>query len=1051
MSRPLYGSALRAKKKNINSSNAEAQVRGAMPGMIAVHLPALSGGPVDREEFGAQVLSFQRFLRAEYPDITRLRIAHTFLADFVARGNEQGLWQLDIPSIIASVSRTTTSRNHHNFKAGIWAGKLYQGWLHQLAIDKHSSDPKVRLADVLISAIFYGGLANPRAVTSLANLLVSEPKPLQCADDNTGFAWIDLILSGNQDPLNDKVSDESGTKWQTLHRFYPDNRTLGQLVKFQHIKDHTDLVGSGKLKQPDVWRIVESRLASGPHKNSITSLGTLCQGAQAITETLPDVELPQALLECAAGRVASVALPSKLLQNWLMKTLDGATSTTFSLDGMHVAQKGHQSKSSENNDAQDDNSDSGDKKSVDALKKEIRAALQSEVSGVKNTPARAIARLQKIGDEALQFNAALLVDWLLDCLVARKIKVSSASRYFSELGDPWLFHTNEADIDDMDESELEQVYRQILTFKPGEKIKSLNYLQARLQYLHRFASQSEHYGLPELTSFFESAGDTQLQPQVRTGYIPEHNYQAMIRGVQNLTGVDRDTKEGLAVLLILAYRTGLRRGELLKLRLSDIEKSDEHWFYVVNNRYGNNKTDSARRRIPVYLLLLPSELERFRQYFNKRLAQNKNHAKTLLFSEPHAVTVPHSGYMVSGLTKGLLSFQGLNELSFHHLRHSTMTNLFVVMEENPDLIAKLTGYSVEQAKNIRAELFCSNPMSSRDKYSAIAGLAGHLAPDTTFLHYIHETSLLVWQHLARYDPVLEKEDIARLSGLSAKAINSYYKRNEETLRLSALRPEILSRLAPMSRVYKARKLSSGVTEDAPYEPIKARPTVRDCHAVLRDLEHGDPVLTLRVRYAIDARKILEWHEAATKIQSLTTKTGNRRHFPKDAAPTAIGIPLAPIRPQDRATAAETDRLILLLRDAFSDDSVAIRWCINYWKDNTSQTKPGTRFTRLQDAQKFLHALERVIPRGRWDLSIYVAPKVSIEELDAWRSLGISCQMKEVPQGKSVQAYLRLRHINEKEIVDKRKRIKQFSSQLLNYVFHMLAIMVEGGRDKNSSA
>lgn len=79
------------------------------------------------------------------------------------------------------------------------------------------------------------------------------------------------------------------------------------------------------------------------------------------------------------------------------------------------------------------------------------------------------------------------------------------------------------------------------------------------------------------------------------------------------------------------------------------------------------------------------------------------------------------------------------------------------------------------------------------------------------------------------------------------------------------------------------------------------------------------------------------------------------------------------------------------------------------------------------------------------MNILVAPKVSIEELDTWRSLGISYQMQEVSQGSSVQAYLRLRHINEKEIIGKRKHIKQFSSQLLNYVFHMLAIMVAGSR------
>lgn len=404
----------------------------------------------------------------------------------------------------------------------------------------------------------------------------------------------------------------------------------------------------------------------------------------------------------------------------------------------------------------------------------------------------------------------------------------------------------------------------------------------------------------------------------------------MIRAVRNLAGVDRDTNEGLAVLLILAYRTGLRRGELLKLRLSDIEKSDEYWFYVVNNRYGNNKTDSARRRIPVYLLLLPRELERFRQYLNQRIAQNRNHTNTLLFSEPHAVTVPHRGSMVSGLTKDLLSFQGLNELSFHHFRHSALTNLFVVMEENPDMIAKLTGYSVEQARKIRSELFCSNPISSRDKYSAIAGLAGHLSPDTTFLHYIHETSLHIWKRLSKFDPVLEMDQISVLSGLSFRAISAHF--NDGTApRLSDLRPEILKRLAPMSRRLRTSDVSAAATETAQYAPSKRRVTILDCYTVLRDLERGDPISTLCIRYSIDKTKINGWLEAAIQIQNLVTKAGNRRHFPKRMSSTAIGIPLAPIRPQDRATAKETDRVISLLRDAYVVDSEAISWCIDYWK------------------------------------------------------------------------------------------------------------------------
>lgn len=156
--------------------------------------------------------------------------------------------------------------------------------------------------------------------------------------------------------------------------------------------------------------------------------------------------------------------------------------------------------------------------------------------------------------------------------------------------------------------------------------------------------------------------------------------------------------------------------------------------------------------------------------------------------------------------------------------------------------------------------------------------------------------------------------------------------------------------------------------------MRPKPTVRDCHAVLRDLEDGDPVLTLSVRYAMDKNKILGWREAAKEIQSLTTKAGT-----VDTSPRMWSqISLAPIRPQDRATAAETDKVISLLRDAYGEDSIGIRWCIEYWKNNTSQAKPGTRFTHFEDAAKFVNSLERVIPKGRWGLNILVAPKVSLK-------------------------------------------------------------------------
>lgn len=1045
MSRSAYGSAARAKKNQKRKSHSHAHVMRDMPDMVSAHMPALSEIPVDVEKYNEQVKRFQSFLRTRYADITSLRFAFMALAKHIAKGNEEGLWQLDIPATIVSVPRTTSSRNLKRFKAGIIAANLCQSWQQVLASEKGSRNGQAALADVLISAIVFGGLANPRAVTSLANVLINEPKPLTLArSESSTCLWIDLLLEGGQDPLNQRVSDESGAGWQSLHRFYPDNRTLGQLLRFQASGSNKFTETSGPLHQLDVWKIIEGRLTNGAHRQTLSSLNAFCQGAQSVTEALPDVELPQALLECAAGRVGSVSLPSKHHQNRFARNLDSKIPQAFSLNDVLISPGKSGGQDTKKHVALTRSEYAGDTITPDIFIRQMHAALKAEISGLKNTPAQAIRRLQEISRQNLSLNAAILVDWLLDRLVPRKIKVSSALRYFTEIARLWLFHTNEADLDDMDESELEHVYREMLSFKPEDKIQSQNYLQGRLQDLHEFASQSDRYALPALSSFFEGVGTTQAQSQVRAGYIPEHNFQSMLQSIQNLTGTDPDTKEGFAVLLILAYRTGMRRGELLKLRLSDIERSEERWIYVVNNRYGSNKSDSARRRIPLYLLLLPSEMQRFQQYFKKRLIQNENHTSTLLFSDPHAVTVPHSGSLVSGLIKALLGFQGLGELSFHHLRHSTLTNLFVVMEESPDLIVTLTGYSLEHAKKIRSDLFSANPMCSRDKYSAIAGVAGHLSPETTFLYYIHEVSLHVWERLRKYDPELDIEQLAPLSGLSAQTLNAYSKEKGSRARLSDLRHEILNRLSPMCLSIKAGDASAGDTAEWQQAPSKSKPTVLDCYSVLRALEDGDPVSTLCIRYSIEEKKINGWLDSATKIQDLKTKSGNRRHFPKAVSPTAIGFPLAPIRPQDKATAKEIDGVISSLQDAFREDSEGVRWCIDYWKNNTSQTKPGTRFTQTEDVIKFVKLIEKVIPRSRWELSILHAPKVVDEELNVWRSLGISYKVKDASQGKSIQAYLRLRHINEQVIVGKRKKnIKQFSSQLLNYIFHMVAIMIDG--------
>ena len=134
--------------------------------------------------------------------------------------------------------------------------------------------------------------------------------------------------------------------------------------------------------------------------------------------------------------------------------------------------------------------------------------------------------------------------------------------------------------------------------------------------------------------------------------------------------------------------------------------------------------------IPLHAVLLDDELEFFQNYIGARRAWYPHITNPLMFSLPHSETVPYDGSMISELVKYLLIRQDCTDLTFHHLRHSALTNIMVVMDGNQKLITQLTGYSIKQANYLRETLHNARADCRRDIYSAIAGLAGHLTPET---------------------------------------------------------------------------------------------------------------------------------------------------------------------------------------------------------------------------------------------------------------------------------------------------------------------------------
>lgn len=135
-----------------------------------------------------------------------------------------------------------------------------------------------------------------------------------------------------------------------------------------------------------------------------------------------------------------------------------------------------------------------------------------------------------------------------------------------------------------------------------------------LQQLHRFGTYSQEHRLPDGVEPLASNGAVML---IRARTIP-HTKLADIEAAIKTLCPDYGLAAVISLAVRVAYRAGLRRGEITKLRLCDVEPSPEHTLFIVENYLGPNKTSAARRQIPLATLLVPYKLRPLTQFIRAK-------------------------------------------------------------------------------------------------------------------------------------------------------------------------------------------------------------------------------------------------------------------------------------------------------------------------------------------------------------------------------------------------------------------------------------------------
>ena len=258
----------------------------------------------------------------------------------------------------------------------------------------------------------------------------------------------------------------------------------------------------------------------------------------------------------------------------------------------------------------------------------LSVAIQEKLSATrKNTRNGAIKALSALKAElTLTDTENILLGWLLHCINVNKNQPSTLRTYLSRGGMQWLnccygeniynwtgddYIAKYRDILDIDQFSSKHVTDEIEPEAKGSKqTNSLQYLSERLESLHKYAVR--YHGLEPLSE--NLLEHTKEQKHIRAGYISEPLFRYMRHFLKSSASLTDREKRRLECLTIIAFRTGLRIGELLKLRISDIEPGDEMWLYVRNTQLDDSKSNNASRKIPLTVLLTDEEFTIVRDY-----------------------------------------------------------------------------------------------------------------------------------------------------------------------------------------------------------------------------------------------------------------------------------------------------------------------------------------------------------------------------------------------------------------------------------------------------
>ncbi|MGP4864218.1 tyrosine-type recombinase/integrase [Psychrobacter sp. T6-5] len=602
------------------------------------------------------------------------------------------------------------------------------------------------------------------------------------------------------------------------------------------------------------------------------------------------------------------------------------------------------------------------------LTKDFKMDKKQKQKKTSRKPPTLIERVQKRYEQYDDLSEKILLDWVLS-LLSREAPPNNVTilKYIRTIGYEWLYFTTAQPLDIWSEEEFEELYEDILEYKAVVRNNTdIGYSANLLKSMHNFAKSK--YNLPSLNFQHSKNGR-----RVRAELISPQAYQAII--IQILGSVDILEREMFALLFVLVYRTGMRKKELLGLKYNDIEglKAATPSVVIRPNSYRPTKTQSSIRRVPLFALLKPDELNFFMNFVQSNIGDSSNKFIFTLSSDQRPIDDHVPLQLLKRVLKDISVDDNVTEHTFHGFRHTAVSNLSLVLVGHSDLVEALTDYDESDVLRIEEGLLGEHN-KGQDRWYALSGIMGHLSPERSFEYYNHFATLMATYALSKADITLPEGTLYNVTGFTNKKL----KENNATVSNSSVSiPSIRTLL--FKNIIEGKRKSPRFTIETCGEPfllstntpanneLFGRYGLNRVQLLLQTYDKEIPLnkAAQLANISIHDAKVLI--ERASEVAAITTKRGKPRFVKLSDSNTSVLSPLS-IQYQ-----SDLRLLSLLLNNAYrlrEKSGTEWTWFIEICSQKLSSSRAYLPFGKRdeKELQRFIGIAEKLLPLKRWLVS-----------------------------------------------------------------------------------